>query len=87
MKYWSFLVLLFILLVANTGIAQVSGKVFDENGDPLIGASVVFKNTTKGVTTNASGYFNLAQTPDTFTLVISYVGSKTKFVAVKEMQN
>ena len=72
-----------LFLVVSAINAQVSGRILDDKGESLPGASVVFKNTTKGVTTNASGYFNISSTPDTFTLVISYVGSKTKFVSTQ----
>ena len=75
-----FIILLFTCHVSH---AQVSGIIQDQNGEPLLGASVLIKNTSRGVTTNKSGYFYLVSTPDTFTLVVSYVGSKTKFVETK----
>ena len=36
-------------LFAMQSIAQVSGSVTDSNGDPVLGASVVVKNTARGV--------------------------------------
>ncbi len=57
----------------------VSGKVVDENGKNLEGASVVVKNTTTGTTTDENGVFNLELMDDT-PLVISYVGFRTQEV-------
>ena len=63
--------------VAQTG--KVSGVVKDTNGEPLIGASVLVKGTSNGVSTDIDGKFTLNCAPDA-TLVISYVGYKTKNV-------
>ena len=63
--------------VAQTG--KVSGVVKDTNGEPLIGASVLVKGTSNGVSTDIDGKFTLNCAPDA-TLVISYVGYKTKEV-------
>lgn len=58
--------------------AQVSRIIQDENGEPLLGASVLLKNTSRGSTTNEVRLFNILNTPDTFTLIVSYVGVKPK---------
>jgi len=78
----TFYIFLF-LIIATTSHTQVSGFILDQSGEPLPGASVLLRNTTRGVTTNTTGYFHLVSTPDTFTLVISYVGSKTKYIQAK----
>ncbi len=59
----------------------VSGKVTDENGSPLAGASVNVKGSSKGVSTNATGAFTLT-VPDNAVLVISYIGYEPKEIAV-----
>lgn len=51
-----------------------TGVVNDENGEPLIGASVRVKGSTKGATTNASGQFSIAGVKKGATLVVSYIG-------------
>lgn len=52
----------------------IKGSVKDENGEPIIGASVYFKGTTIGVATDLDGNFTLkATSPDQF-LVASFVG-------------
>ncbi|HVM90267.1 MAG TPA: TonB-dependent receptor plug domain-containing protein, partial [Puia sp.] len=58
---------------------QVSGKVTDDKGVPITGASVVEKKTKKGVSTGIDGNFTIS-VPVGGTLVISYVGfEKTEF--------
>ena len=42
---------------------QVSGSVTDTNGQPVIGASVIVKGTTLGVSTDAEGMFSLQVPP------------------------
>lgn len=81
----SFIFFLFFILLTSSTIlnGQVSGIILDEAGEPLLGASVLLKNTSRGSTTNKSGYFNIINTPDTFTLIVSYVGSKTKYVSAR----
>ncbi|EHG16998.1 carboxypeptidase-like regulatory domain-containing protein [Prevotella histicola] len=63
----------------------VRGMVIDaEDKEPLIGASVVIDGTKKGVATNIDGQFALKLSPDT-SLVISYIGYKTKKVHVSSL--
>ena len=62
---------------AQSQTGKVSGVVKDSKGEPLIGATVMVKGTTRGVTTDADGSFTIAAAPGS-TIVISYVGEKTK---------
>ena len=63
----------------------VRGMVIDaEDKEPVIGASVVIDGTKKGVATNIDGQFALKLPPDT-SLVISYIGYKTKKVHVSSL--
>ena len=55
-----------------------------EDKEPVIGASVVIDGTNKGVATNVDGQFALKLPPDT-SLVISYIGYKTKKVHVSSL--
>ena len=60
----------------------VRGMVIDEeNKEPVIGAFVFIDGTSKGIATNIDGQFALKVPPDT-SLVISYIGYKTKKVHV-----
>ena len=58
--------------------------VGSDDKEPLIGASVVIDGTNKGVATNIDGQFALKLPPDT-SLVISYIGYKTKKVHVSSL--
>jgi len=60
-----------VLAFAQTQV--VTGKVTDENGNPVARASVQEKNSRKGTITDANGDFTLSTTRGT-TLVISSVG-------------
>ncbi len=64
---------------ATTG--QVTGVVNDENGEPLIGASVLVKGTTVGASTDIDGNFSIKAGKGA-TLVVSYVGYDSQEVAV-----
>lgn len=59
----------------------VTGNVVDENGEMLIGVSVLVKNTTVGTVTDLDGNFSL-EVPAKAVLVISYMGYRTQEIAV-----
>ena len=54
----------------------VSGTVFDEQGEPLIGASVVESGTANGTVTDYEGHYALLVAPEAI-LTFSYVGYKS----------
>lgn len=62
--------------------AQITGKVLDENGTPLPGASVVKKGTTIGTTTDFDGNFILDNVNIGDRIVVSYIGFETKEIVV-----
>ncbi len=56
----------------------VSGKVVSaDNGEPIIGASVLVKGTSQGTISDVDGNFTLNVPSDANTLVISYIGMET----------
>ncbi len=57
--------------------AKITGKVTDENGEGLPGASILAKGTTIGTTSGLDGTYQL-KVPDNAILVISFVGYKTQ---------
>ncbi len=60
---------------------QITGKVVDEDGTPLPGASIVKKGTTVGSTTDFDGNFSIdAAIGDV--LVVSYIGFESKNITV-----
>jgi hypothetical protein len=51
-----------------------SGRVVDEAGQPLIGATVLLKGTTRGTSTDANGDYSLPVPLGTNTFVFAYSG-------------
>lgn len=64
-------------LISQRTERTITGVVTDENGDPLIGATVVVKGTTIGITTDIDGIFSLEIPTDAKTLQVSFVGMVT----------
>lgn len=60
---------------------SINGTVLDGSGQPVIGASVVIKGTTKGASTGLDGSFTLDAVPDDV-LVVSYIGYDTQEIPV-----
>ncbi|MEQ9285763.1 MAG: TonB-dependent receptor [Cyclobacteriaceae bacterium] len=52
---------------------EITGKITDENGEGLPGASVVVKGTATGTTTDLDGKYKLS-VPEQSTIVVSFVG-------------
>lgn len=46
-------------VMAQTGEITVSGKILDENGEPVVGAFVFIPGTTKGATADLDGLIPL----------------------------
>jgi TonB-linked SusC/RagA family outer membrane protein len=57
---------------ASQGVCR--GQVLDENGEPLIGASVKVVGSKLGVSTDIDGYFTLGSIKVGSTIEISYIG-------------
>lgn len=72
-------VLLSLISFSQKKAAYVSGKVVDENENPLPNVSVVILGQSKGIVTNDSGYFRLKVTAEkAFAIVFSYSGRKSE---------
>lgn len=63
-------------------VKKVTGKVTDQSGSPIPGASIVVKGTTTGVSTDKSGYFSLAIPADSKILVFSFIGMKSQEIEI-----
>jgi TonB-dependent starch-binding outer membrane protein SusC len=61
----------------------ITGKVLDENGNPLTGVTIAVKGTTKGVVTNLKGEFNIEVAPEDKVLIFSYVGYLTQEIDIE----
>ena len=73
-------------VTASAAVAQqtikVKGQVVDQDGEPLIGATVRVKGASSGSVTDIDGNFQIDAASNA-TLVISYVGYKDREVAVR----
>lgn len=70
------------LVLSSVTQQGISGVVVDTNGTPLIGVSIIIKGTSKGVTTDIDGKFNIDADINS-TLIFSYVGMKSTNVVIK----
>ena len=80
MKNFKNLLFAALFLIAATVIGQtkISGTIVDETNEGLPGASVVIKGTTNGTETDFNGEFMLTASTESGTIVISYLGFKSK---------
>ena len=62
----------------------VMGKVIDKNKNPLPGVTIRLKGTSVGTATNTLGAFSLNIPHAVDTLIISFIGMKSKEVIVKK---
>ena len=85
----------FILLIISFSMLSISmtyaqsftlrGNVFDsETKEPLIGASIIEKGTTNGVTADFDGNYSLEINGDNAIVQISYIGYKSVEKAVSD---
>ena len=71
--------------LVNAQVSKVTGVVTsEEDGLPIVGASVLVKGTTVGTVTDLDGNFTLTNVPSSAkTLVVSFIGLQTQEVAIK----
>ena len=77
MKKITFFLFLFASLLVNAQSYILSGKVVDENQEPLFGATIVVKETRAGTSADIDGKFQFRLKEGIYTLQVSYVGFKT----------
>ena len=71
------LLLLLFLASSNSAIGQstnVSGTVYDENGEALPGASILIKGTSTGTVSDIDGKFDVNVSDASSILVVSFLG-------------
>ena len=80
----TFAVVLVILLGCINVFAQnaVTGKVLDENGQPMIGAGVLVQGSNRGVITDLDGQYSITLQSGEGVLVFSYLGYTDQSVVV-----
>lgn len=62
--------------------AEITGRVTDEKGNPLAGASVKVKGTSQGVTTDSEGGFTLKSANGNVTIEVSFVGFQSREIPI-----
>lgn len=82
-RIFTLLVALLFAVMTNAQDILYSGKVVDNTGEPIIGASVLEKGSTRGTVTDIDGNFSFKGNPGA-RLVISYIGYTTREVAAGE---
>ncbi len=69
-------------------IAKVRGKVISaEDGEPVIGASIMVEGTTTGTTTDLDGNFEFSEVPSNAYLKISFIGMESQRLKVSGQMN
>ena len=63
---------------SQTDVTSVTGVVTDDQGEPLIGASVLIKGTTTGSITDIDGKFSIDIPVEGAVIEISYIGFITQ---------
>ncbi|HVX28025.1 MAG TPA: SusC/RagA family TonB-linked outer membrane protein [Parafilimonas sp.] len=67
-------ILLFLAIASQAQTKTITGKILDEKGNPIVGASIVVKGGKSGTTTDATGHFSLVAPAATTAVTISYIG-------------
>ncbi len=75
-------VLVFVLAFRPVNNVTISGKITDENGNPIAGATVLLKGTRTGVSSNVDGTYQLAVNNLKGVLVFSSVSTESVEVAI-----
>lgn len=77
--------LLFLILhsLSIWGQNTLQGKVINSDGEPLIGATVIVKNSNLGTITDLTGAFSFELPPGDQTLVVAYTGFDRQEISVK----
>lgn len=63
-RYFLFFILLSIAVSLQAQQRTISGKVVDDKGEPVVGASVVIKGTSRGIPANTAGEFSINARPN-----------------------
>jgi TonB-linked SusC/RagA family outer membrane protein len=92
--FYHFCLFILITLTCSTNIAiaqqqgrKISGKISDNQGLPLPGASVIVKGTTIGVVSDMEGAFTIAVPSEAKVLTISFIGMKNQEITLGTKTN
>lgn len=85
-KHIEFFILLFLFSIGINAQTTVSGKVSDKTG-PIPGVNVTLKGAKNSTVTDLDGTFTIKAAPSKGVLVFSFIGYKTKEVAINNQSN
>ncbi len=74
--------MLFISQLSFAQTTSITGKLLDQEANPLIGATVIVKGTASGTVSDTEGKFRLSVPPGGSTLVVSYTGYATQEIPI-----
>lgn len=63
-------------------LMKISGKILDEKGQPLAGATIQVKGTDLKTSSDINGLFEINNAPDNVMLVMSFIGYSTQEIAI-----
>lgn len=72
--------------VFSRNLRTQSGRIIDEAGQPLVGATVLLKGTTRGASTDANGNYSLTVPLGTNTFVFGYSGYQDEVAQSRDGQ-
>lgn len=79
-----FTLITFCCLVAMAWADKtVNGVVVDENGEPVVGATIQVPGTSRGTISDNDGLFTISVPDDQKVIVVSYIGQQAQEVPVK----
>jgi TonB-linked SusC/RagA family outer membrane protein len=76
-----------ISTTTEVAATPITGKIVDQSGEPIIGASILEKGTTNGVSTDLNGNFKLNVAGLSSVLVVAYIGYNNQEVTVGSQTN
>ena len=72
------------LTISNRNV--LSGKVLDNLGEPVAGASIIVEGSTRGVSTDVDGSFTIEVAPDD-KILVQFLGMETQTIIVGDQRN
>lgn len=74
------------LLLSSTLVfaqSKISGKISDQQGEALVGATIVFKGSTQGSISDFNGNFEIAKNDNDNILCISFIGFDSQEITIE----
>jgi TonB-linked SusC/RagA family outer membrane protein len=75
------------LVPGSSGLQQkkVSGKITDQNGEPMLGVTIVLKGTPVGIVSNLDGTYSINVPDENSVLTFSFIGYLTQEITVGKL--